>query len=58
VRILQLAQWERSGADRYTLRWRLPSEPGELTATINFATGTPIFAPGNLQLDCTSQIVR
>ena len=58
VRLLQLAQWEQSGADRYTLRWTIPAEPGVLTATIAFAGGNPIFRPGSLRLDCTSQIVR
>ena len=40
------------------LRWSVEPDPGVLTATITFASRTPVFAPGSLRLDCVSQIVR
>ena len=58
VHLLQLAQWERSGPDRYNLRWPISTEPGVLTGTITFAGGSAVFAPDNLRLGCVSQVVR
>ena len=58
VRLLRLAQWEQTGAQQYRLRWSVEPDPGVLTATITFASRTPVFAPGSLRLDCVSQIVR
>ena len=58
VHLLQMAQWERSGPDRYNLRWPISTEPGVLTGTITFAGGSAVFAPDNLRLGCVSQVVR
>jgi len=58
-RVLQSAEWERTGTGRYLLRWPT-SQPGNpLTAEITFANTAPVFAPEFLgQLECVGQIVR
>ncbi|HEX6924608.1 MAG TPA: ImcF-related family protein [Longimicrobiaceae bacterium] len=58
LRLLHLASWEQTGAQQYRLRWLLAEAPGELTATLTFASRVPIFAPGQLRLGCVSQILR
>jgi type VI secretion system protein ImpL len=57
-RLLQAADWQRTGNARYDLRWSIPSQAQPLTAEITFAGPQPVFAPGYLQLQCVGQIVR
>jgi type VI secretion system protein ImpL len=59
-RLMQAAEWERTGTGRFRLRWRIPVEQQNyLTADIDFAGASPVFSPGYLnQLDCVAQIVR
>jgi type VI secretion system protein ImpL len=57
-RLMHAAEWERTGNARYRLTWRIPVEPGTLSAELTFANPQPVLMPGFLQLNCVSQIVR
>jgi type VI secretion system protein ImpL len=52
------AEWQRTGAGRYTVHWRVGGLNEPLTAEVSFAEGEPVFMRDYLQLGCVSQIVQ
>jgi type VI secretion system protein ImpL len=57
-RLLQQAEWQRSGGGRYMLHWRLP-QGQDLAAELNIASGTPIFNRDYIGgIRCVSEVAR
>ena len=58
-RLMQQADWLRTGPGRYTLRWHLSQQNIDLTAELSFAKGSPVFQRDYLGgLRCVSEVAR
>lgn len=58
-RLLGLAEWERLGNQRHSLRWPAQGRPAAVTGELILETAAPILNPAYLsRLDCVSTVAR